>query len=157
MSKADLDSARAQSPQLQKLPEHIDEANGRTVLMLTFRLEGQLPSGKNQVRKTRKGQHYPNKRFELWREEAYYQIVQQIGGQRRALGLPLSTTPLTLRVQYVPGDLRTRDVTGMGDALFHLFTYAKLIVNDGQIRNVHWTELPLNRKAPEAFVSIEAA
>jgi Holliday junction resolvase RusA-like endonuclease len=109
-----------------------------------FTLFGQLPSGKNQ-----QGvdpvhhHHYPNRRFSEWRERALRQLPKcRLEGA------------LTLYADYYPGDERTRDVSGVLDALFHLFEKGFLVWNDSQVKNVTWRTMPVDRKAPRIHICI---
>ena len=114
-------------------------------------LTGQLPSGKNAMQVTRTGRHYPKLRFQLWRDEAVYALMQQ--WKRRKM----MSTPNHLTCDYWPGDLRTRDVPGMLDALFHALVKAEIIQDDGLIHNVTWRRHELNRKAPKVILTLEEA
>lgn len=119
-------------------------------------LYGQLPSGKGQIRKTwanGKLIHYPQKRFTDWRKDALKQLDIQIDGPATRARLPLSDR-LGMAVQYTPADKRTRDVSGLLDALFHLLGHAGIIEDDGLIRNVTWTEEPLNRQEPRVVLEL---
>ena len=105
-----------------------------------FTLLGQLPSGKNQMGVRRDGRHYPRKRFIDWRAEASHQLIIE----KHAHRLNMLLNPVCLSVQYWPGDRRTRDVTGMLDALFHLLVYAGVLKDDGLIYNCHWYRMAVS-------------
>lgn len=123
-------------------------------------LEGKLPSGKNQVRtawtpdKKRPGKmkphKYPDKRFEAWRTMAVNQICMALGMDRDT-----STGRVSLIVDYVPGDLITRDLDGMLSALFHVLVKAGLLLDDKQVKHLNWREWPLDRQHPKCRVVIE--
>ena len=113
---------------------------------MTLTLNGQLPSGKNAMQVTRRGLHYPKTRFKLWRKDACQQLIGQF---QETIAWRTEMT-----VDYTPGDLITRDVSGLMDALFHLFGYAGVIKDDGLIRNVTWREHPLNRKHPQCHIEL---
>ena len=116
---------------------------------MTLVLIGQLPSGKGQIRKVFRGGkliHYPQARFTRWRADACKQLIGQFQETITYRG--------SMDVQYTPGDLKTRDVSGLLDALFHLFGYAGVIKDDGLIREVHWREHPLDRKGPMVRVEL---
>lgn len=99
-----------------------------------FYLEGQMPGGKNAVRvDPRSGRHYPTKRFKAWRENACLQLRRWKVRRDQPI-----EPPCRMDVTYVPGDARIRDVTGMQDALFHLFEYWGIVKDDSQIIEVHW-------------------
>lgn len=126
---------------------------------LRLELHGQLPSGKNQVGIQHEApvillapatvRHYPNARFERWRREAERQLVPQLGTWRASL--PLSV-PMLMYVWYWPGDRRTRDRSGMLDALFHLLEHAGVIANDRLIEDPVWRTMPLDTKHPRVVI-----
>ena len=115
---------------------------------MTLTLFGQICSGKNRIIVTRDGRRIPDKRFVKWRTDACRQMV----GNKLLRGQ--FTAPVALSVTYTPGDLRTRDVTGMADALFSLLAYAGVIKDDGLIRELHWTEESLNRSEPKVVLDV---
>ena len=120
---------------------------------LILSLTGKMVSGKNQVQllfRQGKVHKYPNKSFTNWRAKAYIQIIEQAGWGSRTI----ITTPIHLTVDYWPADKRTRDITGMADALFHLLVYAKVLKDDGLIRGLVWREHELNRKFPKLVMEI---
>lgn len=100
-------------------------------MSFAFTLQGQLPSGKNQVKITRTGHRYPSQRFVLWRAEA----LRQIGKVRKPLAGRVRMT-----VAYWPGDKRRRDAAGMVDALCHLLEQAGIVSDDAQIKELDWFE-----------------
>jgi Holliday junction resolvase RusA-like endonuclease len=112
---------------------------------ISFLLRGQLPSGKNAVRNTRTGHRYPNQRFILWRTEA----LQQIGKVPQPF-----VGPVQVIVDYVPGDLRRRDVPGMLDALCHVLEKAGVVMDDAQVANVLWQTFAMDRQAPSCRVTV---
>ena len=110
---------------------------------MTFRLSGQIPSGKNAVVVTRTGMRFPAKRFKLWREQALAQLSKQGAGQQEPIGQTVS-----LECEYTPGDRRTRDVPGMLDALLHVIVKAGLLVDDGLVWAVTWRRNEMDRENP---------
>ena len=124
--------------------------NSKTYILT---VHGQLPSGKNQIRiAVRHGriQKYPDKRFVDWRA-----IVLQQWASLVSLPDQPITHPVQLDVAYWPGDRRTRDVSGMLDALFHVLVKAHVLADDGLIRDVVWRTLDLNREYPKAVLTIQ--
>lgn len=111
----------------------------------TFVLTGILPGGKNAVKTTRTGHRYPDQRFVLWRANALSQLPAKV---------PHFPGPVQLLVDYVPGDLRKRDMPGMMDALLHLLEKAKLVKDDAQVVALTWTPFPLDREHPRCTVTI---
>lgn len=120
---------------------------------MKFTLKGQMPSGKNAVIVTRTGKRFPGKRFKMWRDDAARQIYMQLGTHIE----PLTHKPLAMMVVYTPGDLRTRDVSGLIDALFSILGYCGIVEDDGQIRFVTWGERPLDRDRPGVTVELSEA
>ena len=120
-------------------PEQEPTERGRNV---KFTIYNQIPSGKNRIIVTRDGRRIPDKRFLKWRADA----AKQMFGTKLLKGG--FTKPVALSVTYTPGDLRTRDVTGMADALFSLLAWTGVVKDDGLIRELHWTEEALNRSEP---------
>ena len=126
---------------------------------LRLLLEGQLPSGKNQVGIQREEQliplvaapvrHHPNARFERWRRDAECQLLSQLTAWRASLPL---VVPMLMYVWYWPGDRRIRDRSGMTDALFHLFEHAGIIANDRLIEDPLWRTMPLDTKRPRVAI-----
>lgn len=114
-----------------------------------FLLRLQMCSGKNRVMKTKSGHHYPGKRFVAWRAEAMRQLSEQA-----PINKPTQGMPVTMTIEYWPGDVRTRDVTGMQDALFYLVVHAGIIEDDGLIFDCHFLRKSLDRKCPRVVVTI---
>lgn len=118
---------------------------------ITFRLSGSLPSGKNAIRITRTGHRYPQPRFTAWRTEALHSLKVQLRGQK----LPIQG-PVSLLVDYVPGDQRRRDVPGMADALCHLLEKAGVLLDDAQVMNLHWNGFPAHKNGSGATITVKA-
>lgn len=74
---------------------------------------------------TKNGRHYAKPPFKKWRDEMTSQINQQI-----LAGLGVIHEPTNIRVEYVAGDRKRRDMTGIIDALFHLLEYTAIIHDD---------------------------
>lgn len=113
--------------------------------LLTITLYGQLPSGKNGMGITAEGRRYPRARFARWRAEALAQLPR---------GIVKWTEPVCLIVDYVPGDRRIRDRSGMLDAIFHLLERGRIVANDGLIEDVEWHTYPMDRERPMARLTI---
>ena len=137
----------------QTLDRRWHRGGAHELLSETLALTGPMVSGKNQIRiavKQGKIQKYPDKTFTNWRARSYVQILEQANWGSRTM----MTCPVNLTVDYWPGDKRTRDITGMADALFHLLVYAKVLKDDGLIRGLVWREHDLNRKFPKVVMEI---
>ncbi|MDH5738704.1 MAG: hypothetical protein OEY77_00095 [Nitrospira sp.] len=103
-----------------------------------FTLRMQIPSGKNAVQITRNGHRYPNKRFKKWRDEA----MSQVGNT------PVFKGPVSMTVDYTPGDNIRRDVPGLLDALCHLIEKIGTVEDDAQVKCVQWTTYPIDARRP---------
>ncbi len=87
-------------------------------------LRGQVRGGKNAMGITKSGRHYAKSPFKKWRKEMMAQInAQDAGGW-------LIHEPTNIRIDYVAGDKKRRDQTGIFDALFHLLEYAQVVTDD---------------------------
>lgn len=115
-------------------------------MTVIFCLLGQMKSGKNHVQITRTGRRYPNKSFAKWRAAMLPMM-------------PKVAKPFMGRVamicDYVPGDLIRRDAPGMQDAILHLLEKKGLVLDDAQVKEVHWKEFPMDRKRPLCRVTLQ--
>lgn len=109
------------------------------MINLTFKLSGQIPSGKNAVKITRTGMRYPDKRFKAWRDEALKQVSTTFfsNGCPSVLSCAYDK-PVTMIVDYVPADARRRDLPGMCDALCHLLEKAGILADDCLVHKLNW-------------------
>lgn len=116
--------------------------------MIEFTLLGQIPSGKNAIKITRTGHRYPSKRFSNWRAMVAFMVP--------SVKEPIDCKgDLSITVIYYKGDLRRRDVPGMLDALFHLFEYRRLVIDDKHFVNVTWVDGGLDRARPRCEIQIQ--
>ena len=114
---------------------------------MTFSITGQIPSGKNQVKTVLiKGKvlHIPDARFKKWKKG----VLPELELQRGTCSLFPIATPVSLECEYTPGDRRTRDVSGMLDALFHVIVKAGLLTDDGLVWAVTWRRNEMDRQRP---------
>lgn len=112
----------------------------------TLVIKGQCKSGKNAMQTTRHGAHYPKPQFKLWRAEVVRQIAAQVGN------LEPINQPVKATIRYTPGDLIRRDATGIMDALWHCFEFAKIITDDALIQAVDYAQEPLDRANPRVSI-----
>lgn len=90
--------------------------------------------GKNNMGINKQGQHYPNRRFEVWRKEAFYHLKQFYLPSN-----PIDTDNYFYEFKYYPKDRRKQDITGILDGVFHLFERAKIVKDDSLIKNITFT------------------
>ena len=100
---------------------------------------GQIKSGKNNMRMTRTGKHYPNPEWAKWRNNVLDQIKEQNIGQWEKFDAPCRVT-----VRYWKGDLRRRDVPGMIDALWHCFERSGIVSDDKWFEHVEWIPMGID-------------
>jgi Holliday junction resolvase RusA-like endonuclease len=86
-------------------------------------LVGQVRGGKNAMGVTKTGKHYARPAFKKWRDEMSAQISMP-------LSFIMVREPVNIRVDYVAGDRKRRDMTGILDALFHLLEYCYIVSDD---------------------------
>ena len=127
-----------------------------------IQLASQIPSGKNQQERVYNkdiGRYMaiPNKRFELWRDEAGHEILSQKGKWPAAIRLRLPiNVPLVAHISYRPLDQRVRDLPGMQDALWHLLEWSHTVLDDKFIKGVTW-EYPYRTEGPCVMLRLELA
>jgi hypothetical protein len=125
---------------------------------MTFKLMGQLPSGKNRIIVTRTGKRFPDpkSRFPGWRDDVMKQIAEQMSWiPNLGIGYWPVTEKCGLVVDYTPGDRIVRDVPGLLDALCHVLERSGVVKNDGLIRDCQWHEFPMDREHPMAMVTVK--
>ena len=115
---------------------------------IVLRLDGQCKSGKNGIKITRTGRHYPTPQFEAWRASYGYQLRGQTNAK-------VISQPIKAIVRYWPGDKIRRDATGILDALWHLFEFTGLLADDALIQAVDYQQMPLDKAQPRVEVRLE--
>lgn len=135
------------------------------VAPLRFTLEGQMPSGKNQVKTAfvhGRVMRFPNARFKAWKAKAYKELTAARGEWATL------REPGSVAVKYTPGDRLRRDVPGIIDALCNLLEHCPVcrkknktcvipvVQDDSLLVNWDWETMPLDRLHPRIEVSIQA-
>lgn len=103
------------------------------MINLTFSLTAQIPSGKNAVKITRTGMRYPDKRFKAWRDDATKELLGQVTQENWPINKPVAIV-----VDYVPSDMRRRDMPGMLDAICHLIEKVGMLTDDCLVHQMSW-------------------
>ena len=98
---------------------------GADVPRLILRLTGQVRGGKNGMGVTRTGRHYAKPTFARWRDDAVWQIRCQLPIDWQPIDVPCR-----MRLDYVAGDKRRRDMPAVLDAIFHALERAEFCVDD---------------------------
>lgn len=123
--------------------------------MIEFTIRGQIRGGKNNMLMNRRGQHYPNRKWAVWRDETIREIDRQWG--HNANGEPNRfCIPLRVKVLYWAGDRRKRDVPAMIDAIWHCLERGRFIDDDSLLKSVDWEDCGYDKENPRTEITIEA-
>lgn len=115
---------RRVAPKPKELP-HCDEFEWRG---LRFVIVGQIMGGKNNIIITRTGRRFPAPKWAKWRDEAVRGIQEQ-----KSARFKMITDPVNIRLTYVAGDKRRRDMPAIIDAIFHVLEKASIVADDNLI------------------------
>lgn len=96
---------------------------GGPALLLT--ITGQIVGGKNNICITKKGKRFPNASWAKWRDAKVREVFAQLPPNWQAI-----TEPRSMRLDYVAGDRRRRDMPAVIDAIFHVMEKAGVVVDD---------------------------
>lgn len=96
---------------------------GRSINCLV--IEGQIRGGKNNMIVTRTGLHFPKPAWAKWRDEAVNQVKPQL-----PVGFKPFSEPINVRLTYVSGDNRRRDMPAILDSIFHVLEKAGVVTDD---------------------------
>ncbi len=92
---------------------------------LVLRLTSQVRGGKNGMGVTRTGRHYAKPTFARWRDDAVRQIRCQLPSGWKPIDVPCN-----VRLDYVAGDKRRRDMPAVLDAVWHVLEKAGVVADD---------------------------
>lgn len=92
---------------------------------LSITLIGQVKGGKNNICITRTGRRFPNHEWAKWRDMQVAYVRQQLPE-----GFTPFATPVSVRLSYVAGDKRRRDMPAILDSAFHVMEKAGVVVDD---------------------------
>lgn len=109
--------------------------------IIELRLTGQVRGGKNNMKISRQGFHYPAPEFVAWRNKATGQMMEQ----RPAGFKPITDRSLSWQFIYTPEDNRRRDVPAVLDAVFHCLERAMIVADDCLIKQISVNELPADK------------
>jgi len=98
---------------------------GADVPRLVLRLTSQIRGGKNGMGVTRTGRHYAKPTFARWRDDAVRQIRCQLPSGWKPIDVPCN-----VRLDYVAGDKRRRDMPAVLDAVWHVLEKAGVVADD---------------------------
>ncbi len=74
---------------------------------------------------TRTGRHYAKPTFARWRDDAVRQIRCQLPSGWKPIDVPCN-----VRIDYVAGDRRRRDMPAVLDAVWHVLEKAGVVADD---------------------------
>lgn len=94
---------------------------------------------------------YPTKRFMRWLTNVEREFRTQLKGMQPYL--PIQGECYAI-VEYVPGDLITRDLPGMQDAVWHMCERFGIITNDKWFQHLIWITRPMDRADPRLSLRI---
>jgi len=101
-------------------------ANARaTFQQVKIVITGQIMGGKNNIIITRTGHRFPKPAWAKWRDDAVRQVKQHI-----PRGFTPFNTPVNVRLDYIAGDKRRRDMPAIVDAIFHVLEKAGVVTDD---------------------------
>ena len=83
---------------------------------------------------TKAGRHYAREPFKIWRNAAVAEIRRQMPSQ----WIPIAE-PCNVRLIYVAGDRRRRDMPAVIDAIWHVLEKAGVVADDTLLWIAHST------------------
>lgn len=92
---------------------------------LSITITGQVRGGKNNMIVTHTGLHFPKKSWAKWRDAAVAEVRAQLPKSWKPI-----TAPVNVRLEYVSGDKRRRDMPAIVDAAWHVFEKAGVVTDD---------------------------
>ena len=94
-------------------------------------IRGQIRGGKNNMKLSRFGHHYPDKKWAIWRDDVVNQIKKQL-----PVGFKTFEKKCFAVITYCPGDNRRRDVPAILDAIWHCLERADVVRDDWLLADV---------------------
>jgi crossover junction endodeoxyribonuclease RusA len=91
-------------------------------------ITGQIRGGKNNMIVTRTGMHFPKPEWAKWRDNAVAEIKRQLPPCFKPLDVPIN-----MRLNYIAGDKRRRDMPAILDSIFHVVERAGVVTDDSLI------------------------
>lgn len=118
-------------------------------------IKGQVRGGKNNMKITRTGKHYPDPLFVAWRDEACWQLKGQL--KKVEESLPIKD-PVSITIDYIAGDRKIRDVPAILDALWHVLNKVGVVEDDSQLGglgcSVHFNFCGVDKNHPQVTMII---
>jgi crossover junction endodeoxyribonuclease RusA len=114
-------------------------------------ISGQIRGGKNNMIVTRTGLHFPKPEWAKWRDEAVAQIKRQLPPCFKPLDVRIN-----MRLKYIAGDKRRRDMPAILDSIFHVLEKAGVVSDDTQLW-VTESSRSYDKEKPMALIYLETA
>jgi len=118
-----------------------------TFHQLKIVITGQIMGGKNNIIITRTGHRFPKPSWAKWRDDAVRQVKQCIPS-----GFTPFNTPVNVRLDYIAGDKRRRDMPAIVDAIFHVLEKAGVVTDDWHLW-VTESSSGFNKQYPGAVIT----
>jgi Holliday junction resolvase RusA-like endonuclease len=112
-------------------------------------ISGQIRGGKNNMIVTRTGLHFPKPEWAKWRDEAVAQIKCQLPPCYKPLDVCIN-----MRLKYIAGDKRRRDMPAILDSIFHVLEKAG-VVSDDTLIWVTESSRSYDKEKPMALMFLE--
>jgi Holliday junction resolvase RusA-like endonuclease len=125
--------------------DHHEEPPKRLQIIIT----GQIRGGKNNICITRSGHRYPNKQWAAWRDKAVQEVLAQI-----PYGMLRIEQSANIRLDYVAGDKRRRDMPAIIDSIFHVLEKAG-VVKDDTLLWVSESSRTYSKDFPKAVIAFD--
>ena len=116
---------------------------------MILKFTGQIRGGKNNMIVTRTGRRFPKPEWAEWRDSAVNEIKAQLPKLFRPIDVPTA-----IRMDYLAGDKRRRDMPAIIDAIFHVLEKAG-VVKDDTLLWVTESTRGYSKEAPSATITFE--
>jgi Holliday junction resolvase RusA-like endonuclease len=116
-------------------------------------INGQIKGGKNNMKMTKSGRHYPSPEYEAWRDDVLWQLKPQLKPFKEFLPI---TTPVSIIVNYFAENKHRRDAPAIIDSLWHVLEKSGIVKDDcllgGEGQGVTFNFLGIDKYRPRAEI-----
>lgn len=99
---------------------------------MILKISGQIYGGKNNMKISKTGRHYPNKSWSIWRDSKVYEVKQQL---KKLKDFDTITEPVSVEIHYTNGDNRRRDIPAIIDSIWHILEKCNVVSDDTLLGN----------------------
>lgn len=114
---------------------------------MKLEIKGQIMGGKNNIIITRSGLRFPKPAWAAWRDAAVMEVKRQLPAGFRPL-----TEPVNVRLDYVAGDKRRRDMPAIIDSIWHVLEKAGVVADDTLLW-IAEASRDFDKQAPRAIIT----